>query len=159
MSFVVDGGGTSGRGKPEGIAQATAKARNGGLGPSVWERCRSVAWAAMRQLQGSVFRQWKQRNFTVFAVVALQERHRSVAGAGLRGLQRLAAAQKRCRSRIERVAASRSGTEPLSGQDWERCSVQERHWNVAGAGLRALQRLGALLERCRGYKCDSCSDP
>jgi hypothetical protein len=61
-----------------------------------------------------------------------------------------------CRSRIRSVAAYRSVTGVLQGQDQERCSVQERYRSVAGAGSGALQGSVTWIGYqvcCRGRIC------
>ena len=85
---------------------------------------------------------------------SVQQRHGSVAGARLGGLQRLAAAQERCRGRIGSDAAAWSGTGLLQRQVWERCSVWECHRSVAGAAnatvaaIRDATVFSSFCKRC-----------
>ena len=70
---------------------------------------------------------------------AAQERHRSVAGAGLGALQRLGELQKRLASGGEGAAVARSVA-----------VARKQQLQRAGVFLWCMQRLVALQERCCG---------
>ena len=112
----------------------------------VWERYRSVLWLLLQQKQRPGALQ-ERLVAPAAAETALQERCRGVlqapaAGEGAFGSGHRSVTGAGCRG----VAESRS---VAGAQDQERCSVRERCRSVAGAGLVALQRPGALQERCR----------